>query len=132
MVEILSVETSKRVQLIDITDKIKNIVKESGVKNGLCNLYVPHTTAAITINENADPSVVIDISERLSKIVPYHSNYRHAEGNADAHIKSTITGINSSCFIENGDIMLGTWQGIFFCEYDGPRTRKVFVKITEG
>lgn len=131
MVNTISVKSSKRIQLIDITGKVKNIVKDSGIKNGLCRIYVPHTTAAITINESADPSVAIDISEQLSKLVPYHSKYKHAEGNADAHIKSTITGINTSCFIEKGNLMLGTWQGIFFCEYDGPRTRKVFVKITE-
>ena len=132
MIKSIKVRSRKRTEFIDITQEIRKIVSESGVSEGMCWLFVPHTTAGITINENADPSVVADIQEQLSKLIPYHSKYKHLEGNADAHIKSTITGINTHCIIENGNIILGTWQGIFFCEYDGPRERTVLVKITEG
>ncbi|OQX52760.1 MAG: hypothetical protein B5M53_07835 [Candidatus Cloacimonas sp. 4484_209] len=131
MIKTITVRTKKRIEFIDITGKVRNIVKESGVKSGLCWIYVPHTTAGVTINENADPSVVMDIQEMLSKLVPYGSHYKHLEGNADAHIKSTLTGVNTCCFIEDEELVLGTWQGIFFCEYDGPRTREVLVKIIE-
>ncbi|TES92482.1 MAG: YjbQ family protein [Candidatus Cloacimonadota bacterium] len=132
MIKILKVQSNKRIELIDITQEVRNIVSESSISEGICWLFVPHTTAGITINESADPMVVVDIQEQLNKLIPYHSNYKHLEGNADAHIKSTITGIDNYCFIENGKIMLGTWQGIFFCEYDGPRERKVLIKIIEG
>jgi len=132
LIKAIQVKSRKRIEFIDITQEIRNAVSESGVSDGICWIFVPHTTAGITINENADPSVVVDIQEQLSKLIPYHSHYKHLEGNADAHIKSTITNINNYCFIENGKIVLGTWQGIFFCEYDGPRTRKVLVKIIEG
>jgi len=129
LINVLTVQSRKRIEFIDITEEIRDTVQKTGISDGICWLFVPHTTAGITINEHADPSVVVDIQEQLSKLIPYHSHYRHLEGNADAHIKSTITGISTSCFIENGNILLGTWQGIFFCEYDGPRTRKVLVKI---
>jgi len=132
LIKAIQVKSRKRIEFIDITQEIRNVVSESRVSDGICWIFVPHTTAGITINENADPSVVVDIQEQLSKLIPYHTNYKHLEGNADAHIKSTITNINNYCFIENGKIALGTWQGIFFCEYDGPRTRKVLVKIIEG
>ena len=132
MIKVLKIQSGKRIEFIDITQEIRNAVSESGVSDGICWIFVPHTTAGITINEHADPSVVIDIQEQLNKLIPYHSNYKHLEGNADAHIKSTLTGITTSCFIEKGNLLLGTWQGIFFCEYDGPRTRKVFIKILEG
>jgi len=132
LIKIIQVKTHKRIELIDITEKIKNIVAESKINEGICWIFVPHTTAGITINENADPSVQTDIEEQLSKLIPHDSNYRHLEGNADAHIKSTITNVNAHCFIENGNIVLGTWQGIFFCEYDGPRNRKLMVKVTRG
>ena len=132
MIKSIKVRSKKKTEFIDITQEINKIVSESGISKGICWLFVPHTTAGITINENADPSVVVDIQEQLSKLVPYHSDYKHLEGNADAHIKSTITGINKFCFIENGSMVLGTWQGIFFCEYDGPRERNVLVKISEG
>ncbi len=102
------------------------------MSDGICYVYVPHTTAAVTINEHADPSVVSDIQMLLSKLVPYGAGYAHMEGNADAHIKASLTGSSVSCFVEKGNLMLGTWQGIFFCEYDGPRTRKVHLKILEG
>ena len=128
---ILSVRTSARTELIDITSKIARLVKESGVSEGRCMLYVPHTTAAVTINESADPSVKDDILMVLNQIVPWDANYRHGEGNSPAHVKSTLVGASETVAIENGSLVLGTWQGIFFCEFDGPRTRKVHVRITE-
>ena len=127
---ILSVRTSARTELIDITSKIARLVKESGVSEGRCMLYVPHTTAAVTINESADPSVKDDILMVLNQIVPWDANYRHGEGNSPAHVKSTLVGASETVAIENGSLVLGTWQGIFFCEFDGPRTRKVHVRIT--
>ncbi len=128
----ISIRSSRRVEMIDITSKVREVVKKSGVKEGICVLYVPHTTAAVTINENADPSVRVDIENTLTKLVPYGAGYAHLEGNADAHIKSTIVGPSESLIIRNGDILLGTWQGIFFCEFDGPRSRRFYVKIIEG
>jgi len=128
---ILSVRTSARTELIDITSKIARLVKESGVSEGRCMLYVPHTTAAVTINESADPSVKDDILMVLNQIVPWDANYRHGEGNSPAHVKSTLVGASETVAIENGSLVLGTWQGIFFCEFDGPRTRKVHVRITD-
>jgi len=127
---ILSVKTSARTELIDITSKIARLVKESGVSEGRCMLYVPHTTAAVTINESADPSVKDDILMVLNQIVPWDANYKHREGNSPAHVKSTLVGASETVAIENGSLALGTWQGIFFCEFDGPRTRKVDVRIT--
>ena len=128
---ILSVKTSSRTELIDITSKITKLVKESGVTEGLCMLYVPHTTGAVTINESADPSVRGDILMVLNQIVPWEADYKHMEGNSPAHVKSTLVGPSELVAIENGALILGTWQGIFFCEFDGPRTRKVHVRIIE-
>jgi len=128
---ILSVKTSARTELIDITSKIAELVKKSGVTEGRCMLYVPHTTAAVTINESADPSVKSDILKVLNQIIPWEENYRHLEGNSPAHIKSTLVGSSELIAIENRRLILGTWQGIFFCEFDGPRTRKVDVRIIE-
>ncbi len=125
----LNVHSTRREEMIDITSDVVRVITKSDVKNGMCHLYVPHTTAGITINEDADPSVKADIIDRLRKLVPYGENYRHLEGNADAHIKSTLVGISLFVFIENGRLMLGRWQGIFFCEFDGPRNREVYVKI---
>jgi len=124
-----TIKTARREQLVDITAQVIEIIGKSGVNSGICVVYVPHTTAAITINENADPSVRVDIEETLSKLVPYGKGYRHLEGNADSHIKSTLVAPSITLIIENGRPVLGTWQGIFFCEFDGPRTRKVHVKI---
>ena len=129
---ILSVKTSARTELIDITPKIAELVKKSGVSEGCCMLYVPHTTAAVTINESADPSVKDDILMVLNQIVPWDANYKHREGNSAAHVKSTLVGASEMVAIESGSLALGTWQGIFFCEFDGPRTRKVHVRITAG
>jgi secondary thiamine-phosphate synthase enzyme len=123
------VETSKRTQMIDITQKVREKVKESGIKNGLCMVFVPHTTAAVTINENADPSVCSDILKEINKIVPFEDGYTHMEGNSAAHLKASMFGSSEVLIIENGDLVLGTWQGVYFCEFDGPRTRKVYIKI---
>jgi secondary thiamine-phosphate synthase enzyme len=129
---ILSVKTSGRTELIDITSKIAKLVKESGVSEGLCMLYVPHTTAAVTINESADPSVKADILMVLNQVIPWDADYKHLEGNSPAHVKSTLVGASELVAIESGALVLGTWQGLFFCEFDGPRTRKVHVRILDG
>ena len=129
---ILSVKTTGRTELIDITSQISKLVKKSDVSEGLCMLYVPHTTAAVTINESADPSVKGDILMVLNQVIPWDADYRHLEGNSPAHVKSTLVGASELVAIENGALVLGTWQGLFFCEFDGPRTRKVHVRILEG
>ena len=128
---ILSVKTQERTELIDITSDINQLIQKSGTDQGLCMVYVPHTTAAVTINESADPSVKSDILMILNQIIPWEANYRHMEGNSPAHIKSTLVGSSELIAIENRRLILGTWQGIFFCEFDGPRTRKVDVRIIE-
>jgi len=125
----LSVKTRKRTELIDITSDINQLIQKSGTDQGLCMIYVPHTTAAVTINESADPSVKSDILMILNQIIPWEATYRHLEGNSPAHIKSTLVGSSKLIAIENRQLRLGTWQGIFFCEFDGPRTRKVDVHI---
>ncbi len=124
-----TVRTNARSEMIDITDRIRILLKESRIKSGVCHVFVPHTTAAVTINENADPDVPLDILMELEKIVPFNDHYRHVEGNSAAHIKASILGASEMVFIENGELVLGTWQSIFFCEFDGPRTRKVIVLI---
>lgn len=128
---ILSVRTSARTELIDITSQIAEQVKKSGVREGLCMLYVPHTTGAVTINESADPSVRGDVLMILNQIVPWKANYKHLEGNSPAHVKATLVGASELLAVENGALVLGTWQGIFFCEFDGPRTRKIHVRILD-
>jgi secondary thiamine-phosphate synthase enzyme len=125
----ISIKSKGRTEFIDITAEVQNAVNKSGIKDGVCYIFVPHTTAGITINESADPDVASDIQKELSKIAPYGSHYRHTEGNADSHIKTSIVGSSEVVFIEGGKLKLGTWQGIFFCEFDGPRNRKVWVKI---
>ncbi len=117
--------------MIDITSKIQDMVRSAGLGQGLCLLYVPHTTAAITINESADPSVKDDILMIINTIIPWKAGYRHLEGNSPAHIKSTLFGPSELIAVENNRLILGTWQGIFFCEFDGPRTRKVHVRLIE-
>ncbi len=129
---ILSVKTKSRTELIDITSQIAEQVKHSGVSDGLCMLYVPHTTGAVTINESADPSVRGDIQMVLNQIVPWEANYKHLEGNSPAHVKATLVGASELLAIEKGALVLGTWQGIFFCEFDGPRTRKIHVRIMDA
>ncbi|MFN7170192.1 MAG: secondary thiamine-phosphate synthase enzyme YjbQ, partial [Candidatus Omnitrophota bacterium] len=127
MMEKIILKTTKRIDLVDITDKIESLVEKSRVKEGICFLFCPHTTAGLTINENADPSVRYDIMNTLKRIIPENGNYAHTEGNADSHIKSTLFGHSLTIFIENGRLSLGTWQGIYFCEADGPRQREVWV-----
>ena len=127
--ESFTVETSSREELKDVTSKVKEIVKGSQVQNGVCTLYVPHTTAAITINESADPDVAKDIVDKLSELIPRGKGYRHREGNADSHIKSTLVGNSARVLVENGKLQLGTWQGIFFAEFDGPRSRKIWMDL---
>lgn len=126
---ILKVKTGSKTELIDITSEIHNLVRSPSIKEGFCMLYVPHTTAAVTINESADPSVKSDILMILNKIIPWEADYRHLEGNSPAHIKSTIVGASELIAIENEKLVLGTWQGIFFCEFDGPRNRKINVHL---
>jgi len=129
----LDVRTEHRTELVPITDRIQKAVAESGVQSGVCHLYVPHTTAAVTINENADPMVVNDVLHIVNKIIPFEdSNYRHMEGNSAAHVKACFFGTSETVFVQKGQLVLGTWQGIFFCEFDGPRNRQLYVKVLEG
>lgn len=130
--KILTVPTSTRIEIVDITDKLREVVKNKGWSEGIVTVYCPHTTAAITINEAADPDVRADILESLNKLVPYSDNYAHIEGNSDAHIKSSLVGSSQQVIIEHGRLVLGTWQGVFFCEFDGPRQRKVYIKFVSG
>ena len=124
------VSSKQRNQAIDITSKVEAIVSQAGITEGDAIIYCPHTTAAITINENADPSVMHDILLTLSELIPQHQpGYRHSEGNSDSHCKSSILGCSKQVLIKDGKLALGTWQGIFFCEFDGPRSRKVFVQV---
>jgi secondary thiamine-phosphate synthase enzyme len=125
----LNIETKKRIEMADITTDISRVVKESGILRGICYIYVPHTTAAVTINENADPDVPRDILDKLNDLVPGDVKYRHREGNADAHIKASLIGPQVAVMVENSTLVLGTWQSIFFCEFDGPRRRNVIVKL---
>ncbi len=129
MVRYINVRSKSRNEFIDITSLVQDVVKEAGVMKGICCLYVPHTTAGIAINEGADPSVQRDILNTLSRLIPHDMNYSHREGNADAHIKSTLIGSSILVIIDEGKLVLGTWQSIFFCEFDGPRHRRVAVKI---
>ncbi len=129
--KILHVRSKNRAELIDITMELQNEVQRFGMSQGLCIVYVPHTTAAVTINEGADAAVQSDILKELDKMVPWQDGYRHAEGNAAAHIKATLVGSSEMILIENGRLLLGTWQRVFFCEFDGPRNRTVYVKCTE-
>lgn len=126
------VKSGQQCAMIDITREVQNKIKESGVKSGICVVFVPHTTAGITINENADPDVIRDFLMETSKIVPLSDGYHHTEGNSAAHIKASMMGFSQTIIIEEGRMLLGTWQGIYFMEFDGPRIRKVHVKIIEG
>ena len=127
----LSVSTSQHTEMVNITEMIQRAVKDSGVKEGVCTIFVPHTTAAVTINENADPDVVRDFTMEINKLVPWEDGYRHMEGNSAAHLKASMIGFSQQVIIENGRLLLGTWQGIWFCEYDGPRRRSLYVKLME-
>jgi secondary thiamine-phosphate synthase enzyme len=128
MIETFQVKTSGRTEMIDITSAVQEALQRTGVQDGICIIYVPHTTAALTINENADPNVSKDILMMLNKIVPFQERYQHLEGNSPAHIKASLLGFSQAVFVESGRLVLGTWQGIFLCEFDGPRNRKVHVK----
>jgi secondary thiamine-phosphate synthase enzyme len=132
MIHTLNVRTASRVEMIEITDKIQELVYQSGVEEGICHILVAHTTAGLTINENADPSVQADILMSLNKIISDREAYRHREGNSPAHIKTSLMGPNLSVLVSNRSLLLGTWQGVFLCEFDGPRTRKVHLKIMAG
>jgi secondary thiamine-phosphate synthase enzyme len=132
MIQTFQVRTSKQTELVDITRSVEEAVQKTGLKDGVCIIFVPHTTAAITINENADPSVPKDIAMELNKIVPFEDRYQHLEGNSPAHIKASLVGLSQVVFVESGKLVLGTWQGIFFCEFDGPRNRKVHVKVMKS
>jgi len=125
----LNVRSSGRAQLIDITEKVASIVKESGVSEGVCHVFVPHTTAGVTINEGADPDVAGDLEAQLGRMVPHQSDYKHAEGNSDSHIKTALIGPACAAPVRDGKLALGTWQAVFFCEWDGPRSRKVEVAV---
>lgn len=128
----ISVKTKSREELVDVTGQVRKVVSASGVKEGLAVLYVPHTTAAVTVNEGADPDVALDINTGLSSVAPRNARWKHTEGNADAHVKSSLISPTIHLLVEKGDIVLGTWQKIFFCEFDGPRSRRMYVKIIEG
>jgi len=123
------VRTTSHTQMIDITERIREIVADGGVANGVCTVYIPHTTAAVTINENADPDVQTDFMKEINKIVPWEDDYRHMEGNSAAHLKASMMGFSQTVIIHNHDLLLGTWQGIYFLEYDGARTRTVYVQL---
>ena len=125
----IEVHSEKRVEMIDVTAEVRRLVRDSGVKEGMAVVFVPHTTAAVTINENADPDVVRDMVMELNKVVPFDDGYRHGEGNSAAHIKSTLVGASETLLISNGEPVLGTWQGIYFCEFDGPRRRRLLVQV---
>ena len=126
----ISIRSQSHAAFIDITSEVQRVVTESGVEAGVCHLFVPHTTAGLVVNESWDPSVREDIINALSRIVPMHGGYGHREGNAAAHIKACLTGNSSTLIVEGGQVKLGTWQGIFFAEFDGPRNRKVWVHVT--
>jgi secondary thiamine-phosphate synthase enzyme len=126
----IPVKTRRRNELIDITSEIRALIEESGVSEGICRIFVPHTTAAVTINEKADPAVAEDISRTLEKIIPAGWGYGHAEGNSDSHIKASLIGASETLIISGGRPLLGTWQAVFFCEFDGPRSRRCVVRIT--
>ena len=130
MIKKFNITTTRQTELIDITHKVKEVVKKSNIKEGICCIFIPHTTAAVTINENADVSVKDDFLKEVNKVIPFEDNYSHAEGNSAAHIKSSLVGATDIILIENSQLLLGTWQGIYFCEFDGPRTRQVYLRIT--
>ena len=132
MSKLIEVRTPSHACLVDITGQIEKLAHQSAVKDGICHIYVPHTTAGVTINENADPSVRSDILHQLEKIVPWDGEYEHDEGNAAAHIKASLLGSSQHVFVSGGRLKLGTWQGIFLAEFDGPRARQVWVEFVAG
>jgi len=130
--EVLKVQTGRRTQLVDVTDDVERAVAKAGVASGICYVYVPHTTAGIMINEHFDPDVAADLEGVFERLVPRSGAYRHAEGNSDSHAKAALTGASQMIFVDHGKLVLGQWQGVFFCEFDGPRERKILVKVLEG
>ncbi|MDN5336550.1 MAG: hypothetical protein PWR02_1576 [Synergistales bacterium] len=132
MVKTLGISTSARSQMVNITQEVAAAVLESGVTRGVCRVFVPHTTVAVTINESADPDVAADILAALDGLVPWNGGYRHGEGNSAAHIKASLVGPELTLLVEDGRLVLGTWQGVFLCEFDGPRKRKVLVRVDEA
>lgn len=124
-----SIITDSRVSFKDITADVNRLIKNTGVESGICHIFVPHTTAAVTVNERADPSVMRDVSAALSKLIPFDDDYRHLEGNSAAHIKSSVIGVSEILPVERGKLVLGTWQAVFFCEFDGPRRRDVLLRV---
>lgn len=129
MLQKIDIKTHSRVEFLEITSQVREVVWERGIKSGICVVYVPHTTAGVMINEHADPDVVDDITAQLEVIAPQRANYKHSEGNSAAHIKATLIGSSVTVIVQYGDLALGTWQGIFFGEFDGPRSRNVLVKV---
>jgi secondary thiamine-phosphate synthase enzyme len=125
----LQIKTDRRTQLVDITQQVQSAVTRAATKTGICHLYVPHTTAAVTVNEHADPDVATDVEGIFDRLIPLRGPYKHGEGNSDSHMKAILVGATQMVFIESGRLVLGRWQGIFFCEFDGPRDRKLYVKI---
>ncbi|OGR67116.1 MAG: hypothetical protein A2081_04795 [Elusimicrobia bacterium GWC2_61_19] len=132
MVHKFKVKTSEKSEMADITRRVHGLVTENGLESGVCHIFVPHTTCGLAINENADPDVKRDVIAKLDESVPEDFPYRHAEGNSPAHIKAILVGPSLTVFVEDGALLLGTWQGIYLCEYDGPRTREVWVKLLKG
>ena len=132
MIHTLSVRTNRRIEMVEITGKIQELVRVSGVEEGVCHIFEAHTTAGLTINENADPSVQADMLMVLNKIISEQEAYRHLEGNSPAHVKASLMGAQLTVLVSNGSLLLGAWQGVFLCEFDGPRTRKVHIKIMAG
>jgi secondary thiamine-phosphate synthase enzyme len=127
--EVLRVKTGRRTQLVDVTEQVERAVATAGVDSGVCCVYVPHTTAGVMINEHFDPDVATDLEGVFERLVPRAGAYRHAEGNSDSHAKAALTGTSQMIFVEQGKLALGQWQGVFFCEFDGPRERKLWVKV---
>lgn len=126
---IINLKTPSRAAMVEITSQIQDLVSKSGIKSGVCHIFVPHTTAGLTINENADPDVVDDILKEMDRIVPFDDGYKHSEGNSAAHIKASMFGFSQQVIVEKSKLMLGRWQGIYFCEFDGPRNREVYIKV---
>jgi secondary thiamine-phosphate synthase enzyme len=125
----IDVTCRRQVEMIDVTEQVRNAVRQSNIQTGMAVIFTPHTTAAVTINENADPDVVSDLVMELNKIIPFDDHYRHAEGNSAAHLKSSLVGASETVIVDNGAPVLGTWQGIYFCEFDGPRRRKLHIQV---
>jgi secondary thiamine-phosphate synthase enzyme len=128
--EKFTLQTTERTGMTDITRKVQETVTRQGITDGICMVFIPHTTAAVTINENADPDVQRDMTREIDKVIPFEDGYHHFEGNSAAHIKTTLTGSSEMIVVESGKLQLGRWQGIYFCEYDGPRTREVWIKVS--